>query len=69
MSLPAWVIEVSKESGTSRIDYTARLVQALLIAWDVLESIQALESDGSSAMEVCQGEAEDAIRQIEELGK
>lgn len=69
MSLPAWVIEVSKESGASRADYTPRLVQALLIAWDVLESIQALESDGSNGMEVCQGEAEDAIREIEGLGK
>lgn len=63
MSLPAWVIEASKESGASRLDYTPRLVQALSIAWEALGNhSHTIEPVGSCPW--CE-----AIREIEELGK
>lgn len=69
MSLPKWVEEVSKEKGANRADFTPRLIQAVGIMWGVLESIMDLDSDGSSAIEVCQQEAEEAMREIEDLGE
>jgi hypothetical protein len=69
MSLPKWVEEVSKEKGTNRADFTPRLINAISIMWDVLESIMDLETDSSSAVEACQGEAEEAMRQVEDLGE
>lgn len=69
MSLPKWVEDVSKETGASRADSTHMLIKAITIMWDVLESIQDLDPEGSIGLEDCQAEAVEAMREVEDLGE
>ncbi len=69
LSLPKWVEDVSKETGANRADFTPRLIQAIAIMSEAFESILYLESNGSTAMEACKQAAEEAMREVDDLGE
>ncbi len=69
MSLPSWIENVAKESQTNNMmNYVPRLIQALGIAWEALESY-AKDIQVKPNGPFVPNASKEAMRRITELGE